>query len=92
MAVRAGAQPDLDLNRRVPPAVEDLAGVDSLDLAHASGPSVTGMPDPTYFLVGVTGTLVVCGGVLVCGVAVPAPVESPAGVLGALYCLQSVTT
>ena len=39
-AVRAGAQPHLDLDRRVAAAVEDLAGVDSLDLAHpGSGPS-----------------------------------------------------
>ncbi len=35
--LRAGAQPDLDLDRRVAAAVEDLAGVDSLDLAHAAG-------------------------------------------------------
>ncbi len=32
VAVRAGAQGDLHLDRRVAPAVEDLAGVDSVDL------------------------------------------------------------
>ena len=35
VAVRAGAQTDLDLDRRVAPAVEDLARVDPLDLTHA---------------------------------------------------------
>ena len=34
MAVRARAQADLDLDRRVAAAVEDLARVDALDLAH----------------------------------------------------------
>src|ERR1700677_2494757 len=35
--VSSRAQLDLDLDRRVAAAVEDLAGVDSLDLAHAAG-------------------------------------------------------
>ena len=35
VAVGAGAQADLDLDRRVAPAVEDLTGVNSLDLTHA---------------------------------------------------------
>src|SRR5262249_21220423 len=36
VTVGAGAQPDLDLDRRVAPAVEDLARVNPFDLAHAS--------------------------------------------------------
>ena len=38
VAVRARAQADLDLDRGVAAAVEDLAGVDALDLAHRSEP------------------------------------------------------
>jgi len=34
VAVRARAQADLDLDRGVAPAVEDLTGVDALDLAN----------------------------------------------------------
>ena len=39
MAVRARAQTDLDLDRRVAAAVEDLARVDALDLTHPRDPS-----------------------------------------------------
>ncbi len=84
MTVGARAQADLDLDRRVAAAVEDLAGVDALDLTHPRRPfSHRHDPDLAYLVWRrVTGTVVVCAGVLVCGVAVP--VESPAGVFGAL--------
>ncbi len=39
MTVRAGAQPDLHLDRRVAAAVEDLARVHPLDLAHGRRPA-----------------------------------------------------
>jgi hypothetical protein len=41
VAVGTGAQPYLDLDGRVAAAVEDLAGVDSLDLTHAASLPVT---------------------------------------------------
>ncbi len=49
VAVRARAQADLDLDRGVAAAVEDLAGVDALDLTHRGTTSVTGVTGRRLF-------------------------------------------
>ncbi len=80
VTVCAGAQPDLDLDGRVTTAVENLAGVDSLQLTHTGG-------TPPCALEGFLEAGRRDG-----GPAYSLVVTLLADFFGALYCLQSVTT
>ena len=89
--MRARAQADLDLDRRVAAAVEDLAGVDALDLTHR-GTTVTGATGRRLFggsrrrrRRGGAGARLRDSGARRARCACCAR-------LRALYCLQSITT
>ena len=90
VAVSAGAQADLDLDRRVAPAVEDLAGVDSLDLAHRQGLRLARRRRRRWGCLRQPRWAAHCPPARRLGAA--GVVVEPLVVLGALYCLQSVTT